>query len=639
MCGIGGVLGFNKEDSKIRISKMLSSIKHRGPDSLNIIYDHGFAFGTTRLKIEAIDYGEQPIMNDRYIIGFNGEIFNYKSLIKNLGLNKNAEESEIKFLLEWWQKRGINFIQDLEGQFVIYVYDKFSQELYLIRDRYGIRPVHYYFKDSELFFCSEIKGIVSAREKTFDINDRAFAQVAMFWTPIGSNTAFSGVKQVRPSHYLKWASGVINEYQYCVNYLITETPIKIAVNDASKLLEQSLEKSIISQIHGSVGHACYLSGGIDSGMLAYYLTKNASTKLDTFSISFENPEYDESAAQISVSKFLGSNHRSIRINRKDITSNFQKTVNHSETFLFRTAAVPLYLLSKLVKESGHKVIFTGEGADEVLLGYDLFFEQRIRRFWNRQPNSKARAELLKKLYYYLPQFRQSRYFEILKDFYRGSLRETDSIFYSHFVRWAQFKQVSSYFNLNDVDNFEKELMHEINELMPININNISYDRRAQLLEMETLLSNYLLSSQGDRMTMANSVEGRYPYLGEEFTKKMAQLADTTKALGLSSKKILRLAAKDILPSEVVNRPKVAYQAPEAKSFIDHNYISDEAQDLNERLDEFSIIRKKEFQGLNAKISNEHSSSRLGFRENMAYIMAMSYKCLSDSQKFWSKNEY
>ena len=213
----------------------------------------------------------------------------------------------------------------------------------------------------------------------------------------------------------------------------------------------------------------------------------------------------------------------------------------------------MYMLSRKVSEDGFKVVFTGEGADEILLGYDIFFESRIRKFWNRDPSSKIRPQLLKRLYHYLPQFKNSRYFSILQDFYKSHLADPTNVFYSHLVRWAQFKQVSSYFNIDDEKYSASNLLEELLINLPTEIAEFNHDEKAQEIEFETLLSNYLLSSQGDRMTMANSLEGRYPYLGDKFVKKMALISPGLKATGIKSKKKFRDELSNYLPKEIIER--------------------------------------------------------------------------------------
>ncbi len=641
MCGIAGIFDFEKRVplKSTKINRALKLINHRGPDDLHFAnFDEIFYGGSVRLSIEAINYGKQPIKDKRYIIGFNGEIFNYKELALKYNISNKLFNSEIEFLLEAWKLKGNNMFKDFEGQFSIFIYDNYKNELVIARDPFGIRPLFFISNKKYFSFCSEIKGLSQLSNLSFALDGFAVGQISMFWTTIGDRTIFKDIKQVKRGHYAVISETKIKQIKYWEEPLINNQLKEFKnYNEAKDFLYSSLESSIKMQCHGEVGYASYLSGGIDSSALSFFLKKlNPNRKLKTFSITFDNKEYDESSAQKEAVRFLGLDHTSVNINNNDISSNFRKVINHAETLLFRTAPVPLYILSQKVNEMGHKVVFTGEGADEILLGYDLFAENRIRRFWNKNPKSNIRPKLLSKLYNYLPQFKNSRYFNIIKDFYSNSLSNIDDLFYSHFVRWYQFHQVSSFFNFGISEKqLEEDLLKDFLSQIPCDLNKTSPDRRAQILEFETLLSGYLLSSQGDRMTMANSVEGRYPFLSQKFVKDISKISDNLKTVGIKSKSLFRETMLNKIPTSITKRPKVAYQAPEAKSFLDNNFISDEAIFLNDTSKNIDIINHKNLLSLNKKITDKFSSNRLGFRENMAYIMCMSAAHLSDISKKWN----
>lgn len=639
MCGIAGLFDiYGKVNYKKNIvTKALKFIEYRGPDELNTQEpDNNFCGGAVRLSIEALTNGRQPITEKQYTVGFNGEIFNYKELARLYGLI-DPIKSEVHFLLKAWQKKGKAILKDLDGQFTIFIYDSKKKEIILARDPFGIRPLFFIHDKKFLAFCSEIKGLAKLTHCQLNFDEIAVAQVSMFWSTVGERTIFENVKQVKRGQLIVFNSEGMRNENYYTEPLLLNSPIKFkSIDEASIFIRSNLEKSIKTQSHGEVGFCSYLSGGIDSSALAYFISKQMKyEKLRTFSITFEDEQYDESDAQKQIASYLGTDHTSINISHADIASNFSSVINHSETLLFRTAPVPMYLLSKAVKDTGHKVVFTGEGADEVLLGYDLFAESRIRKFWSKFPNSKIRPKLLSKLYSYLPQFKNSRYFAMIKDFYSKHLCESDQIFYSHLVRWVQFKYIASFFNfsLPSIE-IEEILYKELTGLLPQSFVDISNDKKAQLLEYETLLHGYLLSSQGDRMSMAHSVEGRYPYLGISFVKEMAKIADNQKTSGIKSKSLFRRSMSDILPYDICNRSKVAYQAPEAKSFIRNGYISNEAVFLNDTVKDLSFINKDALNGLIKKITNEFSSERLSFRENMVYVMCMSAAHLDKLSKEW-----
>lgn len=639
MCGIVGFSYQNIQDPKKNISQMVHLLKHRGPDKSGIFCTKGFCSGTSRLAIENIKEGSQPFFDkkNKLVINFNGEIFNYKSLIKKY-FNNNIR-TEISLLLELFKKKNVNFVNDLEGQFAISIYDINVKKLYLFRDRFGIRPLFYTLKNSNFVFSSEVKSIFSFFKHTFQTSFRSVLNTSMIWTNYSDQCAFEEINQLEPGSYLIYKDNKISKKRYWHNPILNyQNKIEESSFDNKKLnIYNEVERAVKNQIHGEVGYASYLSGGVDSSILSFILTKLNKGPIDTFSVEFENKEYDESTAQNKTKNFINSNHRSIKITKRDIADNFEKTVEHSETHLFRTAPVPMFLLSKMVKESGHKVVFTGEGADEIFMGYDIFAENRIRRFWSKEIKSKFRPMLLKRLYSYLPQFNNPRYFELIKEFYLKNLNDLDNIFYSHLVRWDQFHLIKHFFKEDKCSNHYEETMTNLSKIYNSNLKKTSYDRAAQIIEIETLLSNYLLSSQGDRMSMANGVEGRYPYLDDKLSLAISNISTNKKLKNFKLKNLLRDSFNGMIPDEILNRPKIAYQAPEALAFFSNNkrhYLVDEF------LDDLKLntnFEKSAFENLISKFENENINQRIGFRENTVFINALSDFCLRKKSTDWCKD--
>lgn len=641
MCGIAGFIhnSIGIEESKNKITKMINIIGHRGPDALCAVIGKKFSMATARLAIEKIREGEQPIVNDnkKYVLSFNGEIFNYKDIILKYSFQKDKVDSEIKLLAKLFELKGVNFINEVEGQFAISIYDVVYDKLYLYRDRFGIRPIYYKYKNKKFLYSSEIKSIVAFEEIPPKTSLMSIAATSLFWSNIKNMTSFEDIFQIPPGNYLIFSNGKLEIKKYWNNPIcLNNNKDKIDKKFRYEKLFGLIKDAVKRQIHGEVGFSSYLSGGIDSSIIAYLLTQIQKSSIDTFSIEFENKEYDESVAQQNIKKVINSNHFSLKISNKDIAENFEKVIDHSESHLFRTAPVPMFLLSKYVKEKGHKVVFTGEGADEILLGYDLFGEVKIRKFWSKFPSSKIRPELLKKLYYYLPQFQNSRYFEITKEFYKKNLTNIEDNFYSHQIRWGQYSMIKSFFHIDD-EKYKKEFLENtFLKSMPKNFKDLSMIRKAQIVEINTLLSGYLLSSQGDRMTMAHGVEGRYPYLDDLFTSELAEISSETKAPGIKLKNILREAFVEHLPKKVINRPKFAYQAPEAKAFFDNKKGLLIVNDFTENLSKQKNLKIEPFLNLIKKLKDTNSSSRMSFRENMAFIIGLSEHFLIKSANKWAK---
>ncbi len=636
MCGIAGFFhkSLSFDESKMKITSMIENIEHRGPDATNVVISKFFSSATARLAIEKIKEGKQPIISEskKYILSFNGEIFNYKDIINKYSFQSKNVNSEIKLLENLFEIKGTSFVNELEGQFAISIYDLQKQVLYLFRDRFGIRPLFYQINKKSFIYASEIKSISAFSKEIFNTNIKSIASTSLFWSNINKSTSFEKIYQLQPGHYLTYKNGNLEINKYWENPILLNNDYNYN-RDFSQILQDALKR----QIHGEVGFSSYLSGGIDSSAIAYLLTKIQNSPIDTFSIQFENKEYDETDAQNKIQKVINSNHYALKISDQDIVENFERVINHSEAHLFRTAPVPMYLLSKKVKEVGHKVVFTGEGADEVLLGYDIYGELKIRQFWSKFPDSKIRPQLLQKLYYYLPQFKNKRYFQITKEFYRKNLKDLSNIFYSHQVRWNQYNVIKNFFNLDQDDFSREKLEKELLENFNKRFNKLEVIKRAQLIEIDTLLSGYLLSSQGDRMTMAHGVEGRYPYLDDKLNLELASISPQSKAPGLKLKNILRKSFKGILPNEIVNRPKFAYQAPEAKVFFNNKKGLTIVNEFIDGLSNNEKLNKDSFINLISKFKNPDISSRLGFRENMAFIIGLSDHFLKKVSANWLAN--
>jgi asparagine synthase (glutamine-hydrolysing) len=299
--------------------------------------------------------------------------------------------------------------------------------------------------------------------------------------------------------------------------------------------------------------------------------------LQTFSIGFEDAEFDETPFQQEVSKYLGTRHTAFTCTREDIGHYFPQVVWYAEVPVLRTAPVPMLCLSKLVRDSRIKVVITGEGADEMLAGYDIFKEGIIREFWSRQPGSKYRPLLLQKLYPYLAQF-QGRNRDALRLFFGYRLQDVHSPFYSHLVRWKNTSGIHHYFSgelqamLHDDDPYR-----EVAGILPGNFDRYDGLSKSQWLETTMFMTGYLLAAQGDRVAMANSVEGRYPFLDYRVMEFAASLPPGYKMHGLNEKFILKRMMRDRLPERVLKRPKQAYRAPMAGSFFSttaREYVSD-----------------------------------------------------------------
>jgi len=305
---------------------------------------------------------------------------------------------------------------------------------------------------------------------------------------------------------------------------------------------------------------------LDSSSLVALLKERLPHTLQTFSIGFDDAGLDESTHQRTVVDHLRTTHHHVQCTLSDIARVFPKTIRHSESPVLRTAPAPMHLLSGLVRDSAVKVVLTGEGADEVLGGYDIFKEAKVRQFWARQPHSAWRPALLKRLYPYLD-LTSAQSAAYLKEFFGVGLERPDDPCFSHLPRWATTAQCKLFWAEDFRRTVEGSAVERLRSSLPADMHRWHPFNRAEYLESKTLLASYLLSSQGDRMLMANSVEGRFPFLDHRLIEFANRLHPSYKMRVLREKHLLKEAMKERLPSSIIERHKQPYRAPDAAAFL------------------------------------------------------------------------
>jgi asparagine synthase (glutamine-hydrolysing) len=571
MCGLAGIIDFaGRANSKQKAENMLSSIAYRGPDESGIYHSRFATLGNVRLSIIDIEGGQQPMADSsgRYWIVFNGEIFNYPELRKDLEARgcyfKTHSDTEV--LVQLFAVFGKHCLKMLNGQFVFAIWDKTGEELFIARDRVGIRPLFYNISNSIFSFASEIKSLLEQERITPEFDIENLSQIYTFWTAITPNTAFKNINELSPGHFMIYnRDGLKIEKYWELKY--DNCNSSLSVNEAVEQFDELFTDAVRIRLRADVEVAAYLSGGIDSSATVAYIKTIEPEILNTFSVGFEEKDFDESSYQTEAVSYFNTAHKSFTCSSSEIANNFQKVVWHSETPLTRTAPTPMLLLSGLVRENDIKVVITGEGSDEILAGYNIFKEDRIRRFWASQPNSLIRPLLLTKLYPYLPQMKQANP-NMLKMFFGYKLTDVNNPLYSHLLRWNNSNHIKKHFsdqlkdNLKDYSPFDNLL-----EKLPINFNTWDPLAKSQWLETTIFMSGYLLSSQGDRMAMANSVEGRYPFLDYRMIEFCASLPSEYKLKGLNEKYLLKKLLKNKIPESILRRPKQAYRAPIRSVFL------------------------------------------------------------------------
>jgi asparagine synthase (glutamine-hydrolysing) len=585
MCGVAGIIDYRgKTNTVTAVGTMLRSFSHRGPDESGIYHSPAATIGNVRLSIIDLQTGQQPLsdISGRYWIVFNGEIFNYIELREELEKKdfRLKTRSDTEVLVNLYAIYGKRCLSMLNGQFAFAIWDKQKEELFLARDRVGIRPIFYTIANGVFFFASEIKALFHNPEVKRDLDPQSLSQIYTFWTALTPGTAFKDIFELSPGHSMTFGRNRIKTERFW--------ELDIGPNRADLSLQEALEQfnelftsAVRIRLRADVEVAAYLSGGLDSTTTVAYIRDIEPGILNTFSIGFEDKDFDESKYQEEAVRYLKTNHRTITCSSKEIAEAFPQVVWHSETPLTRTAPTPMLILSKLVRDNNIKVVITGEGSDEILAGYDIFREAVIRKFWARQPGSSLRPMLLKRIYPDIPHLRNASP-NILKMFFGYKLEDTGNPLYSHLLRWNNSNHIKKHFSDNlkaSVNGYEP--LEDLSGKLPKDFDTWSTLAKAQWLETTVFMSGYLLSSQGDRMAMANSVEGRYPFLDYRVIEFCSSLPDRLKLNGTNEKYLLKKLMTGRIPDSIVKRPKQPYRAPISSVFL----AKDKPDYVNEMLSE------------------------------------------------------
>lgn len=635
MCGITGYFQLNgtgKQDEQL-LRRMVGILIHRGPDEFGAYLDPKCALGQARLSIIDLSTGQQPLSNEdgRYWIVFNGEIYNYVELRPELEKcgHKFRTHSDTEVIIHAFEQWGKDCVKRFNGQFAFVIYDKKEQSLFIVRDRLGVRPIFYTTHNGRFYFASEIKSIFCDTTIPRRIDYKGLDEIFTWWTTAPPRTAFQGINELEAGTYLEVKNGKITSGRYWQMNFPEQFDNKRSLDSWAEELHSLLVDSVRLRLRADVPVGAYLSGGLDSSATTALIKHFTTNVVETFSIAFHDKAYDESEYQNEMAKYLGTNHHQISCSYHDIAEAFPSVIWHTERPILRTAPTPLYMLSRLVRQTNFKVVLTGEGSDEMLGGYDLFKETIIRRFWAKDPDSNWRPMLLKKLYPTLP-LSQAKARFYLETFYKAGLSDYDKYYYSHMPRINTTTKIKEFYSddvKTQIGNYDS--LSAFDKNLPEAFYRWHHLARAQFLEARSLLSGYLLSSQGDRVTAANSVEGRFPFLDHRVAEFAATIPPKYKILGLKEKYTLKKAMKNELPAEILKRVKQPYMAPDSNSF----FQADSPGYINETVSAEAIAKtgifKPEYVGKLVEKCGKLSHAHLSFKDNMSFIGILSTQLLVD----------
>lgn len=630
MCGICGVVVVDgPPPDRDLVTRMIGRLRHRGPDGSGLYRDDHAALGHTRLAIIDTEGGAQPLCNEDETvwISFNGEIFNYVELGEELRRcgHRFRTASDTEVIVHAWEEWGEQCFTRFNGQWALALWDTRECRLVLSRDRMGVRPLFYTRDRRRIAFASEVKALMADPAVPRVLDPTGLDEVLTYWSTVAPRTIFRGIEQLEPGYVAVLDRDGFRRHPYfSIDFPDrgAEPEQDIEAN-ADELRERLVEAARLRFVRSDVPVGAYLSGGIDSSITAAVIARYTDAPLHTFSLRFTDAEYDEGVHQHKMVAELGAQHEEVVVSPADVAEVFPEVVRHTETPVLRTAPAPLLLLSRLVRDNGYKVVVTGEGADEVLGGYDIFREGRVRAFWARDPGSATRDRAVELLYPWMernpgtaPAFARS--------FFGQDLDAGDPAI-SHRPRWASTSAVKAL--LSPDVRAELDRGPDVVTRMPAGSDAWDPLSRAQWLEMTTLLPGYILSSQGDRMLMASSVEGRFPFLDKDVIELANRLPARHKLCGLDEKHLLKIAFADLVPEQIRNRPKQPYRSPDTASFFSGpppEWLTDVTSPA--ALADAGVFATRPVAGLLAKAART-GGLRAGNTDNMRLLAVLSTQLL------------
>ena len=541
MCGITGIIGANRKEE---VKKMTDAIRHRGPDDDGYFVDGHVALGMRRLSIIDLAGGKQPIISTdkRFMIFFNGEIYNYKEIKAELKDYQFKTDSDTEVILAGFEKWGEEVLPRLRGMFVFCIYDIKEHKIFLARDFFGIKPLYYLKKDEVIAFSSEIKSFLTLNNFKPEVNDSAvFNYLSYQYNPL-EETFFKNVYKLLPAHYMTIdvKTGVSEIKRY---WQFEFKPFDFAQGKQDEIagkIRKVMEDSVAHHMIADVPVGSFLSGGIDSSIIATLMSSSAkatagqSRKIKTFTVGFESLSEGKEAKE--TAEPLGTDHREITIGPEEYFKSLPEAVWHFDEPVADPSALGLYFLAREARKHV-KVVLSGEGSDELFGGYNIYLEPFARRkiAWIPRVVLKFLASL---------PLRGSNFAKRallkLEERYIGNA----SVFQKVEVK-KLWKGDMSRFNL---DNIYDE------------VRDLSDSTKMQYIDIHTWLIGDILA-KADKMTMAHSLELRVPFLDIEVANLAAILPDRFKWRGGETKYLLREAFKSVLPESVRKRKKLGFPTP------------------------------------------------------------------------------
>lgn len=548
MCGICGMFNWRSTEGldQSLVEKMLGAIRHRGPDGTQILMLDEVALGFNRLSFLDLNGGMQPIQNEDQTISMicNGEIYNFQALREELTAKGHVfrTRTDVEVILHLYEEEGLDFPKRLNGQFAIALYDARRRQLLLVRDQIGIAPLFYTVANGRLLFASEIKAILECPGVERRLNLKAVDQLMNFPGIVSPTTFFDGIHALEGGHMLQiLPSQEIRNIEYWDLLYHSEEEEDRGEAYYVEKLRELLKEAISRRLVADVPIGFYISGGLDSSVVACYIGKYLLNSTYSFSAEIGSEGLDESHFQKIIRDYVGSTHYSTTVTEEEIWGNLSKVIYHAESAVKESYDVAAYLLSGLVRQSPAKAVLTGQGSDEFFCGYVGYMMDAFRSM-QRSSMSREECELNERLW-------GDPYFRFERD--HAAIRSIHQKVYSEHIR-------------GELDTFSALADSPIRVER---VKGLSTHKRRSYIDYKLRLSDHLLGEHGDRMFFSHSVEGRHPFLDMELLSFVTSIPDQYKLNGTNEKYILKKAAKGIVPDEILKRRKFPFQAPGMSALI------------------------------------------------------------------------
>jgi asparagine synthase (glutamine-hydrolysing) len=608
MCGICGVWEYGAAEGRVGralVERMRDTMPHRGPDDAGAeILDGGrLGLGFRRLSIIDLSHaGHQPMRGcdgrDVWLV-FNGEIYNHAELRAGLERRGHAYRSltDSETIIHLYEERGLDFVNEIEGDFAIALWDSRRERLALARDRVGVKPLYFYLKDGRLIFASEIKAILAHTEVSAEVDEQSLYHYLSFLTSPAPRTLFRGVGKIPAGHILVFSRDGSFE---TIRYWDALPPEVSANGDGAKPVREEeqraeilrlLRESIKKRMMADVPFGVFLSGGVDSSANVALMAEQMSRPVETFTVAYhDHEELNELDSARRIAQRFGANHHEVLIGEREMRDFLPELVFHQDEPLADPVCVPLYFVSKLARDSGTVVVQVGEGADELFSGYDKYLKylRLYERFWRhteRAPRLARRAASAVARPFVEAATGKAEAIELVRRFGAG-----EALFWGAAVvfdetlksRLASPQMRARWDSLSSYD-IVREDLERIERARPAS----DFLARMTYLELKLRLPELLLM-RVDKMTMATSIEARVPFLDHKLVEYAMGVPRSLKVEGRSGKHVLKRALEEILPRDVLYRRKRGFGAPVEGWFRGESAAELEARVMN------STLRRRDF---------------------------------------------